>query len=84
MWESEDIHLIAQTASERLAMILPLLDEHIEERRLELVDELQDLANDPDADARDFDYVWNDLYDWADTPLDANWNGKKVCWIKMF
>jgi hypothetical protein len=86
VWESEDIHLIAQTAADRLQALTPLTDEFywLEDKRLELIDELRALAEDENADTRDFDYVWNDLYDWADTPLDENWNGKKVCWVKTF
>lgn len=86
VWESEDIPLIARTAADRLEKLLPFTEEFyfIENKRLELVDELRALAEDPEADARDFDYIWQEVYDWADTPLDEKWNGKKVCWIKTF
>ena len=40
------------------------------------------LAKDPASDANDFDAVMAELYDWADTPLDGHWNGRKLCWVK--
>jgi hypothetical protein len=86
VWESEDIQLIAQTAADRLQALTPLTDEFywLEDKRLELVDELRGLANDSTADAEDFDEIWVEVYAWADTPLDTKWNGKKVCWVKTF
>ncbi len=32
----------------------------------------------------EFDYLLDELYDWGDTPLDDNWNGRKMCWINTF
>lgn len=29
-----------------------------------------------------FDDIMENLYDWADTNLDNDWNGKKLAWIK--
>jgi len=29
----------------------------------------------------DFDDALSSLYDWADTPLDNKWGGKKMCWV---
>jgi len=37
---------------------------------------------DEDADNDDFDYIMQNLYDWADIPLDNQWNGRKNCWIE--
>lgn len=85
VWDSEDIPLIARTAADRLEALKPLLGHpYLEEKRLELVEELRDLADGSDANAFDFDYVWAGVYDWADTSLDGKWNGKKVCWVKTF
>lgn len=30
----------------------------------------------------DFNNIWKTLYDWADTSLDNQFGGKKMCWIK--
>lgn len=35
-----------------------------------------------DDDVEVFDSAMYDLYEWADTALDENWNGKKMCWVK--
>jgi hypothetical protein len=32
----------------------------------------------------DFDYIMEELYDWADRPLDNTFGGKKNCWIEVF
>lgn len=32
-------------------------------------------------DENDFDNALEALYDWADTPLDNHFGGKKMCWI---
>lgn len=55
--------------------------EEIDEERDEIVQEFRDAARDPELDEDMFDEVMERLYDWADTRLDAQWNGKKVCWI---
>lgn len=47
-----------------------------------IVDEFEGLATDPNGDVGDFDCVMERLYDWADTPLDAQWNGAKLCWVE--
>lgn len=85
VWETNDIHLIAQAASERLKVLTPFTDyPFIEDRRIELVSELESFSKDPDVTVADFDSLWNDLYDWGDISLDGNWNGEKVCWIATF
>jgi hypothetical protein len=47
-----------------------------------IIDDME-MLND-DAATEDFDYIMQNLYDWADTPLDNEWNGKKNCWIEIF
>lgn len=32
----------------------------------------------------DFNYLFNDLYDWADISLDGKFGSKKNCWIETF
>jgi hypothetical protein len=59
----------------------PAKHEEVNEQREDLVNEFRSLANDPAIDEELFDELMEQLYDWADTPLDANWPPKKVCWI---
>ena len=85
VWETNDIHLIARTAADRLEQVAPFEDyPFIEDQRLELVEELRGLAADEDATISDFDELWNRVYDWGDISLDGTWNGRKVCWIATF
>ena len=46
-----------------------------------IIDDFEILASDPEVDFASFNEVMDDLYNWADTPLDNEWNGKKNCWI---
>jgi hypothetical protein len=49
-----------------------------------IMEEFELLASNDEASIDNFDYIWEKLYDWADTPLDNQWNGKKNCWIEIF
>jgi len=51
---------------------------------IECIENLEPFAEDPDSNVDSFDFVLEDLYDWADTKLDDEWNGKKLCWINTF
>ncbi len=55
---------------------------HVNERRDDLVDTFESMANDDTLSVDEFDYSMGELYDWADMKLDDHWNGKKVAWIK--
>lgn len=39
-------------------------------------------AENEDADIDDYDYALESLYDWADTSLDRNFNGMRMCWVE--
>ena len=41
-----------------------------------LVDDFMNLALDPDTTKENFDYIWRELYDWADF--------NHTCWIKVY
>lgn len=77
---------LAGVIAERLASLEPFENDSdgliLNEHHDEIVDEFNYLARDPDTEASDFDCVMEMLYNWADTPLDTSWNGKKVCWVK--
>jgi len=75
---------LARITAERLSNINKWLDEDLIWLRDNLVDEFETIAEDEEAGLADFNYVMQDLYDWADTPLDSNWAGKKVCWIETY
>lgn len=51
---------------------------------LDIIDSFEALASDSSGTVEDFDYVMEELYNWADTPLSEGWNGKKLCWVKTF
>ena len=84
VWESGDVQLIAKTTADRLETLQPLTFPVLEKRKKVLIKRLRRLENSPAATPKDFDVVWEQLYDWADAPLDERWNGKKVCWIDLW
>ncbi len=84
VWDSKDVPLIANTIAERLKALADFGDSGLDEQKVELAEEFAHLASDPLADADEFDDLMEQLYDWADTKLDDNWNGKKVCWVATF
>lgn len=80
-----DIWTLAKTVADKLRKLAPFPGfDDINDERDSIADELEGFAEDPDGDKDDFDCIMTRLYDWADTPLDSNWNGKKVCWVKTF
>jgi hypothetical protein len=52
--------------------------------RDDLVREFELLIDDKDATIDDFDSLFLELYDFADTPLDDKFNGKKLMWVETF
>jgi hypothetical protein len=86
VWEIGDVCLVAQTAADRLRALKPFEIEDIDWEKENLIDELEDLAkDDPSPTTDEFDYIWDKVYDWADTLLEGEArNGKKVCWIRTF
>ena len=82
VWDTQNIQLVSRTAAERLKALIPFYGyPFIEDKRLDLVEELLEISNDSDATVAEFDNVWNRVYDWGDISLDNEYNGKKVCWI---
>lgn len=72
---------LAGTMADRLVDIKPCKDEELIDERDEIIDELRCLAEEETASKDEFDYIMASLYDWADTPLDNEFAGKKACWI---
>ena len=50
----------------------------------DIITEFESFIEDNEDDDSWFNSIFNSLYDWADTPLDNEWNGKKNCWIETF
>lgn len=85
VWDSEDIQLIARTAADRLEALEPFTSNpSIDTTKKTLVARLRKLADNPKTTPRQFDRVWEAVYDWADTPLDQNFGGKRVCFISLW
>lgn len=84
VWSNRDIHKIADALHAGLRQMSPLGDERLDYEREDLAEQFADIAANPKAKTADFDYCMDALYDWADTPLDGAWNGKKVCWVATF
>ncbi len=84
-WEQAQEHEItisalAAVVAKRLKAIRSI-DEQLDDERDEIVEEFEAMAADDEATANDFDDAMSRLYDWGNTPLDGEWNGKKACWI---
>jgi len=62
--------------------------EWINEKRDELAWIFEDCAGNSDLSVEDFDDAMENLYDWADSPVEMRGEnvvrGKKVCWISTF
>lgn len=76
-------HEMAGVVATRLKSLKPFSDVGVDEERLEIADEFQDLSEDADADFDAFNFIMARLYDWGDTQLSGGFfDAKKVCWIK--
>ena len=71
----------AKAVSDKLLALEPLPGV-IDLERLRLAEEFKAFSEETDPEEGDFDELAEQLYDWADTPLDDHWNGKKVCWVE--
>lgn len=74
---------LAKVVADRLAGLVlpPIIPVALAVERDSIADEFAALSQDEHAAAEEFDDILGRLYDWGDTALDKNWNGKKVCWI---
>jgi len=48
----------------------------------DIIEDFELLASDVNCTYDSFNYSMQNLYNWADTSLDNEWNGKKNCWIR--
>lgn len=75
------INELAGVIAARLKALVPFGDDDLDNERDEIVEELESLAADQSAAISDIDDIMDRLFDWGDSSLDDNWNGKKACWI---
>lgn len=73
---------LAHAIADRLEGLKPLNNLILENEKQDIVEEFRGFVGEETFD--DLDDVMEMLYDWADTPLDNKFNGKKVCWVKTF
>jgi len=88
-WNKYPDELTSKEICEKTVLVLKSERKDVLEKFLEFLDEFDEiidqfemLSSEDDVDIDEFDSILDDLYDWADTELDDNWNGKKLAWIK--
>ena len=72
---------LAAAAAKAVRSAIHSLNDDLKFERDRIADEFDSIATDSVATAEDFDDVLERLYDWGDTRLSPEWNGKKVAWI---
>ena len=89
-WNKEDsvsltgIQTLAKEIATKLTNLATFTNEEIELEKEDIIDAFNDLSKDKEANLCSFNSLMDELYNWADTPLDNKLGGKKVCWIKTF
>ena len=83
------LHELAGKLIERLNKLRPEVESGFPEWLYEFDNCMEDFeifAEDDtmDYEIEEFDYRLSNLYDWADTSLDSEFGGRKLCWIKSF
>ena len=68
----------------KLKKLRDFKDEDLDSEKEDIIEEFEYLGKSEDPNVKEFDEILAVLYDWADTPLDDKFGGKKVCWIKTF
>jgi hypothetical protein len=87
--EDENVQKLAGTVAERIKALVPSIKRVptptyrrmagvLEKDILPMFEEVRD---DESMGVEDFDSALENLYDWADTRLDNEWNGRAMCWI---
>jgi len=76
---------LAAVVAQRIKAVEPLRQwPGAEAKRLSLVAGFEMLAKAKRVTRPEFNGWMAALYDWADTKLDREWNGKAVAWIETF
>jgi hypothetical protein len=79
--EDENFRALSKVVIDKLKMIDFGPDYNYD--RDEIINEFQYLIDDEESNINDFNSLWNTFYDFADTPLDNKWNGKKLLWVEI-
>lgn len=84
--DEEKIPELAGIVATRLKALKPFGDEDIDDEKADIVQDFEELAKMKPEDCTfdDFNNTLDRLYDWGDTHLDDEWNGKRVAWIGTF
>lgn len=79
------IQEFAKIVAEKLKTLRKFEDEYIDSQLKKIIWSFEGLADDEECmdEESAFNYLWEDLYNWGDIPLDDKFGGKKVCWIQM-
>jgi hypothetical protein len=77
------IQQLAAVLAKRLRTLRPFgeSDDDLNEKRDEIAEEFEYIAQTATATAEDFDNWMEELFDWGDTSLDQGWPRKKACWV---
>jgi hypothetical protein len=75
---------LASVVARKLLALRDFDDPSLDDEKATLVDEFKALEEQEEVMASEFNELWEQLYDWADTSLDAKFNGKKACWVEIF
>ena len=67
----------------KLNALDPFADTDIEDEKVELVHQFEEMIDTDCQDFNDFNYTWECLYDWADQTYFFNGERGKVCWVKI-
>ena len=86
IWDAVDkgrmtIQELSKEVSARLRMLTPTIDEGIIDEQIDIADEFESLSDYSGATLKDFNYIMESLYDWADIQLPCTKHNKKVCWV---
>ena len=85
------IYEVAENATSRIEWLLLQLRKrgHVyqdlaDEMEYDILPQIEAFAEDKNENPDDFDYILEDLYNWADTALDNEWPVKRLCWVATF
>lgn len=78
--DEEKVPELAGIIATRLLALAPFGIDDIDEERAEIVNMFKEVESEK-LGFDEFNDAMENLYNWADQPLDDNWNGKKVCWV---
>jgi hypothetical protein len=84
-YDETKLAALAGVVATRLKALEPFGEPNadLDSDRDDLVSDFEDFQQNPGS-VEEFNSLMAELYDWADTPLDNEFAGKKACWVKTF